>query len=568
MLDLLIKGGTVVDGSGRDGYRADVGVRGGRLVCIGETDEPAAKTIDADGLVVAPGFIDVHTHYDAQVFWDPALSPSTLHGMTTALGGNCGFTIAPMADEQADYLMRMLARVEGMPLESLQQGVPWGTWRTFGEWIGRFEGRLAANVGFMAGHSTIRRIVMGEDSHAPVPSEAQLLEMQRHLRAALGDGALGFSSTNGKSHLDGEGNPVPSRCARDEELLALASIVAEFPGTSLEYLPFSSALDDSERMIAMSRVGKRPLNWNVLVVTSARGRAVDDELAVSDQAASEGARVLALENPAPLVSRRSFYTAFGLNAIPEWGPVIALPVPQRIEALQDPEVRRRMRQGALRGDQRYAELLDFPGYTIEETFAPENDGLAGKQVADIARRRGCDPFDALLDIVVADGLRTTLVVPEVGRDEESVRRRAAAWSDPRVVLGASDAGAHLDLIALFTYTTHLLGRSVRDRQLLTLGEAVRLLTDVPARLYGLRDRGRIQLGWYADLVLFDPDTIAPDRVVTRHDLPGGAPRLFASAIGVEHVLVNGATIVESGAYTGDLPGQVIRSGVDTDPVPV
>jgi N-acyl-D-aspartate/D-glutamate deacylase len=564
MLDLLIREAMVVDGTGRDRYRADVGIKDRRVVSVGRTDEAAASTIDAAGLVVAPGFIDVHTHYDAQVFWDPALSPSTLHGVTTVFGGNCGFTIAPMMDEHADYLMRMLALVEGMPLESLRQGVPWGNWRSFGEWLGQLDGNVTANVGFMAGHSTIRRLVMGTDAHNPNPTEDQLQAMERYLREALRDGALGFSTSNGKNHLDGDGNVVPSRCASDEEFLRLASVVAEFPGTSLEYLPLSGALSDADRMIGMSRLGQRALNWNVLVVTAARGSAVDDELAVSDRAAEQGARVLALENPAPLITRQSFYTAFGLNAIPGWEPIVTLPIPQRIEALKDPEVRRRMQEGAQHGDKRFAELLDFPGYTIGGTFAAQNEGTLGRRVADIARERGADPFDTLLDVVVADDLRTTLVLPEVGGDDVSRKRRAEAWHDERVILGASDAGAHLDILSLFTYTTDLLGPSARERQLITVEEAVRLLTDVPARLYGLRDRGRVEVGHYADLVVFDPETIAPGPVVTRHDLPGGAGRLYADAVGIEHVIVNGSEIVRAGQYTGDRPGQVIRSGVDTD----
>ncbi len=349
MLDLSIRGGTVVDGSGGPPYRADVGIRADRIVCIGPTDEPAAKTIDATGLIVAPGFIDLHTHYDAQVFWDPSLSPSTLHGVTTAFGGNCGFTIAPMRDEHADYLTEMLSLVEGMPLESLRRGVPWGSWHGFGEWLDQLDRNLAANVGFMVGHSTIRRLVMGEDAHDPAPSEAHLQEMERQVRDALAAGAMGFSTSNGRNHLDGRGQPVPSRSATDDEVVRLASIVAEFPGTTLQYAPYSGPIGDADRLIAMSGAGQRPINWNTLVVTSARGAAVDDELAVSDQAAAQGARVLALHNPAQLITRRSFATGFGLNPIPEWGPVVTLPPSERMVALKDPEVRRRMREGARRG---------------------------------------------------------------------------------------------------------------------------------------------------------------------------------------------------------------------------
>ena len=563
MLDHLIKGGIVVDGSGRDGYRADVGVRDGTIVAIGDVDEQATHVVDADGLVVAPGFIDVHTHYDAQVHWDPALTPSCQHGITTVLGGNCGFTIAPIGDEHADYLMRMLARVEGMPLESLEQGVPWGSWRTYDEWLDRIDGTLAINAGFMAGHSAIRRVVMGDDAIDPNPSEAQLTAMETELRKALAAGALGFSSSNGKSHLDGDNQPVPSRWASDDELLRMCRVVGEFPGTSLEYIPNGVAREGS-RMIAMSAAAGRQINWNVLVLTPARAEAVDEELGVSDLAHQQGGRVFALACPGPLLTRRSLFTGFGLNALPDWAPIIALPVPERLEALKRPDVRHTMREGIKRGDVRNAELLDYADYTIEETFAPENRPLTGRKVASIAAERGQEPFDTLMDIVVADGLRTTLVPREIGGSDEAWEYRAKVWRDPRVVLGASDAGAHLDMLAFFVYTTHLLGDGVRQRQLLTIEEAVRMMTDVPARLYGLRERGRVEVGWHADLVVFNPDTVAPGPVVTRDDLPGGAPRLYADAIGIEHLFVNGTEVLQAGQLTGAQPGTLIRSGRDTE----
>ena len=317
-------------------------------------------------------------------------------------------------------------------------------------------------------------------------------------------------------------------------------------------------------MIAMSRAAQRPLNWNVLVATSARRRACEDELAVSDTAAQHGARVVALANPGPLDSRRSFFTGFGLNALPDWGPIIALAVPERTAALRDPATRALMKAGIGRGDVRNAELLDYADYTFEETFVPENRSYTGRKVGDVAAERGQDPFDTLLDVVVADGLRTTLVPREIGCDDESWAYRAQVWRDSRVVLGASDAGAHLDMLALYVYTTFLLADGVRRRRLLTLEQAIRLLSDVPARLYGLRGRGRIELGWHADLVVFEPETVAPKRVTTRHDLPGAAPRLFAGAEGIEHVFVNGVEVVRADAVTGAVPGSLLRSGRDTD----
>src|SRR4051794_38942828 len=243
----------VVDGTGAPGYVGDVGISKGRVVALGDRSrvpQNAARVIDATGMVVSPGFVDIHTHYDAQAFWDPTLSPSSLHGITTVIGGNCGFTIAPIAEEHADYMMRLLSRVEGMPLESLAEGVPWGQWRTFGEWLDRIEGTMAVNTGFLVGHSAIRRVVLGEDVHEADPSDAALTAMEEQLRAALSAGALGFSSSNGSAHYDGDGAPVPSRAAGDRELLRLCRVVSEFPGaTAIEYIP-QGAAKEAARMIA------------------------------------------------------------------------------------------------------------------------------------------------------------------------------------------------------------------------------------------------------------------------------------------------------------------------------
>jgi N-acyl-D-aspartate/D-glutamate deacylase len=391
--------------------------------------------------------------------------------------------------------------------------------------------------------------------------------MERYLRESLAAGGLGFSSSNGRNHLDGDSNPVPSRWAGDEEFVRLASVVREFPGTSLEYIPQNGADSDAARMIAMSKAGERPMNWNVLVVTSARAAAVETDLAVSDRAAAEGARIIALENPARKMSRRSFATSFGFNTIPNWGEIFSLPESSRLEALKDGDVRRRLREGLGQGTERFPGMLDFASYSVEMTFSNKNAGLTGRVVKDIARERGSDWFDTLLEIVAADNFRTTLT-REMGSDPASLQLQAEKWRDQRVVLGASDAGAHLDMLTGFVYPTDLLGYSVRERQLLTTEEAVRLLTDVPARLYGLRGRGRVEVGGIADFVVFDPRTVRPDSVVTREDLPGGASRLYASALGVEHVIVHGTPIVRAGEYTGEQPGQIIRSGRDTGSVHV
>jgi N-acyl-D-aspartate/D-glutamate deacylase len=566
MLDVKIAGGSVIDGTGTARRQADVGIRDGRIVAIGEIDEPATRTIDASGLVVAPGFVDIHTHYDAQAFWDPALTPSPLHGVTTVVGGNCGFTIAPLAASEADYLMRMLSRVEGMPLESLAAGVPWD-WQTFGEYLDRLDGTLAVNAGFLVGHSALRRVAMGHRSHEPAADD-DVATMCRMLGESLTAGGLGFSSSQAPTHNDGDGEPVPSRAATRDELVALSRVVGDHPGTTLEFIPTVGPFSDEHvaLMAAMSASAGRPLNWNVLVV----GGGSDTyraQLEASDRAAEQGGRVLALTVPAVMQLHLNFRSGFLFDALPGWGPTMALPDEEKMRALTDPDVRRQLRESAESDTGLFRAMLRWDRLQIGETFAPENQALSGRTVADVAAERGADPFDALLDVVVADDLRTVLMPPARGDDPESWRLRSEAWRDPRVVVGASDAGAHLDMLSTFSYSTSLLAAN-RAHELLPLEDAVHLLTDVQARLYGIRDRGRIAEGWHGDVVVFDEDRVGPGPVHTRYDLPAGAGRLYAEAEGIEHVLVNGTEIVAGGALTGDRPGALLRSGQDTETVEV
>src|SRR5436190_15308414 len=267
MLDLIIRNGTVVDGTGAPGRLADVGIKDGRIASIGEVDDKATRTIDAEGKVVAPGFVDIHTHYDAQVFWDTTLSPSPLHGVTTVMGGNCGFTIAPLGPEHGDYLMRMLARVEGMPLAALAEGVPWN-WCTFGEYLDRIDGTLSPNAGFLVGHSTIRRVVMGDRATEGEATADELAEMCALLDASLTAGGMGFSSSWARTHNDAAGDMVPSRYASEDEILALCSVVREHPGTTLEFIPCVGLFEDfaPDLLTRMSLAANRPINWNVLFV--------------------------------------------------------------------------------------------------------------------------------------------------------------------------------------------------------------------------------------------------------------------------------------------------------------
>ena len=570
MLDAKLLGGEIVDGTGTPRFRGDVGIKDGRIAAVGEVDEPAATLVDATGLIVAPGFIDTHTHHDAGVFWDPAATPSPLHGVTTVIGGNCGFSIAPLDAGAVDYVMHMLARVEGMPLRALEAGLDWD-WGPFGDWLGRLDGHLAVNAGFLAGHSTIRRMVMGDAAVGDAATPAQIDAMVALLRQSLDGGALGVSSSMASSHNDGNGQPVPSRFAAADEHLALAATLRDYPGTCLAFNPGASPFDGTKQLMTdMSLAAQRVLNWNALLVDRDRVAAVEHELSVSDYAAANGAAVLAQVILDPRRFYMSFINGFILDALPDWPWLFALPRPERLTAIADQAVRERLRRAALAPEVPavLARYTTWSRLILVEAFTSEYKQYAGRTIGDIATALGKDPFDTLLDIVGADDLRTVFMPTPTGDDEESWRIRAGVLRDPRTVIGASDSGAHLDVASSFNYSTSLLGATVRQRGLLTLEEAVYELTGAQRRVCGVKGRGRLAEGWAADLVVFDATTVGPRAVQTRDDLPGGAQRLFAGADGIEHVFVNGVEVVRAGMVTGALPGTALRSGRDTETVPL
>ncbi|MDG1401383.1 MAG: amidohydrolase family protein [Candidatus Binatia bacterium] len=564
--DTLLRNGTIVDGTGSPRHQADIGLRDGRIAAVGDLSSKSSdRVLDIRGQIVAPGFIDIHTHYDAQVFWDPTLSPSSNHGVTTVVGGNCGFSIAPLSPDAGDYLTRMLARVEGMPLESLQQGVPWN-WTSFAEYLESFEEDLAINAGFMVGHSALRRVVMGEKAVGHEADEQEIAAMVELLHESLRGGGLGFSSSVAPTHNDGDGQPVPSRHAAREELIALAGALREHEGTSLEFLPGVGPFQPAEQemMADLSCASQRALNWNVLVVNSYQPDHPAHQLGAADFAAERGGRVIALTLPQVMSLRLNFVSGFIFDALPGFAEIIALPLPERIEKLADPAVRADLAERAASPDAGAMGFFANWGiYRIDEAFSSATKAHEGRTVAEIAQAENKTTFDAMLDIAVADKLKTSFKPDMPGDDEQSWNLRAKVWQDERTVIGASDAGAHLDMIDTFAVSTMLLGPGVREKKLLSLEEAVHQLTDIPGRLYGFTDRGRIAEGWHADLVIFDENTIGAGPVHTREDLPGGAARLYAEAEGISRVIVAGVDILVDGEPTGATPGQVMRSGIDT-----
>jgi N-acyl-D-aspartate/D-glutamate deacylase len=567
MQDVVIRGGSVVDGTGASRRTADVAIQGGRITAIGRDVGIGRRTIEADGLIVAPGFIDVHTHLDVQGFWDSALTPSPLHGVTTVFGGNCGFSVAPLDADAASYLLPMLSRVEGMPVTSLELGVPWD-WTSTADYLDRLDGTLAINAGFMVGHCALRRVVMGEAATERSATPDEIERMCDFLRAGLRAGGIGFSSTWSITHNDAAGHPVPSRHATADELVALAAVCGEFPGTSLEFVA-GQEWDDARRqvMVDMTVAAQRPLNWNLLAPSARNRDAAYRQLALSDVARSAKGKIVGLVIPFVAEFRMSFHSGFVLDSFQGWGEAMTLPLAEKLQLLADPIARDRLAAMAA-ADPRRVALADWGAKRIIETFTAETKRYEGRNVGDIALETGKTPFDALVDIVVADELRTAFTYGAESDDPADWDIRRDLWLDPRTVVGGSDAGAHLDMLSTFSFATDLLSIGVRERGLITTEEAVRLLTSEPAGLYGLVDRGTLCAGAVADIVVFDERTVGHDQVRSKFDLPGGAGRLYCEGVGIEQVLVNGETLVEGGTLTDARTGTILRSGRDTATPPL
>jgi N-acyl-D-aspartate/D-glutamate deacylase len=570
MYDEVITGGIVFDGLGAPGELADVAISDGRVVAIvptGTLDEPAVVTTDATGKYVVPGFIDPHTHYDAQLLWDPTASPSSVHGVTTVIGGNCGFTLAPLLPGDGHYLRTMMAKVEGMPLAALEHGADW-SWESFADYLARLDGNVSVNAGFLVGHCAIRRYVMGGEAigNAATPDEVEL--MCAELSAAIQAGALGFSFTNSTSHSDGEGEPVASRWATPDELISLCEETGRHEGTTLEGIVpgcldrFSD--DEIELLGRMSAAADRPMNWNVLTVDAREPDRVPRQMQAFDRAAEVGGRVVALTMPVQVPMNMSLLSFCGLWLLPGWQAVLGVPVPERIERLNDPDTRVLMLENSKAPEAGvFRRLADWGDYVVGDTYAPANDGLKGRNVRDIAAERGRSCFGTFLDISIVDDLRTVWWPTPQDDDDESWRMRAELWNDPRAMIGGSDAGAHLDRMCGAPYPTRFLADCLRGRKLVSVEQAIRMMTSAPAELFGLRDRGVLRVGACADIVVFDPDLIDSEPATLVTDLPGDSARLTAGSYGVERVLVNGVAIAEHGRTTGATPGTLLHSGRDT-----
>jgi len=561
MADLVIRGALLCDGGSGEAARGDLAVGGDRITAVGRVPQRGDVELDATGLVLAPGFIDVHTHYDCQLFWDPSASPSPWHGVTTVVMGNCGFTIAPCREADRDVLMRLLLFVEGMPLETLQAGIAWA-WEDFDGYLGALERRgVGPNVAAFVGHSAVRYRVMGRAALERAASAEERVQMADLVRGGMAAGAIGWSTSLSPTHFFGDGTPAPSRLADEEELLALAAVLREAGRGVIELAPKSTIGPPADKaaeqhfFAELARASGGVVSWAPLHESPLAPGAAQQVL---DEAAEYQARGLAVVPQVgcrPLEVRFDLLEpAFYLENNPFWREIMARPRAERRRLFGTPEFRAEVgrQRGFVAGltrswDQLYCRL------PASASTARWQD----RSVVEIATAQGKPPLDAFLDLVIEDDLATQWGVVLLNGDEKAV---AELIRHPAGLLALSDAGAHVDTLCDQGFTTSLLGRFVRELGALRLEDAVRLLTSVPAERYGIRGRGRLTTGYAADLVLFDPARVATRPTQVVHDLPGGQRRLLQGAEGVEYVFVNGEPLVERTVPVDRRPGRVLRGG--------
>ncbi len=563
MPDLVIRGALVCDGSGDAAAPGDVAVSGGRIEAVGRVAERGTREIDAGGLVVAPGFIDLHTHYDCQLFWDPSASPSPWHGVTTVVMGNCGFTVAPCRPQHRETLMRLLQFVEGMPLDALRAGLPWN-WEDYPEYLAALEAQgVGVNVASFIGHSAIRFDVMGEAATERAATAPEVAAMAALIRDGMAAGAIGWSTSLSPTHFfSDDGRPAPSRVAERSELIALAAALRDLDRGVIEVAPgtiIGSADDklrEQEFFAELARASDKLVVWAPLLQSPFMPGVEGLALAAAAAFQRDGVRVVPQVGCRPLELRFDFATpGFGLDNNPFWRPFMAKPREERRRMFADPAFRDELR--AMRGSFVMSLAHDWERLVLRLPASERTGQWRDRSVAQIAADRGSEPVDAFCDTVLDDELEGQWGALLLNFDEGIVRDMLR---HPAGVLALSDAGAHMDTLCDQGFTTYLLGHWVRERGLLGLEEAVRLVTSVPAERYGLARRGRLAPGYAADVVCFDPARVGTRATTMVYDLPRRQRRLLQGAEGVEHVLVNGVAVVEHGVPTVRRPGRVLRGG--------
>ncbi len=555
--DLLIKNGTVVDGTGAPSYQADVAVADGKIAAIGKITDGAKKTLDASDLIVAPGFVDPHTHYDAQICWDPLITSSSWHGVTSLVMGNCGVGLAPCKPENQEIAAWDLVNVEAIPFEVLGKGVTWD-WTTFPEYMDAAARRGAGiNLGFMAPLTPFRHWVMGEESMERPATPEERAQIKALIKEAVAAGAFGFSTTNVAQHIGYKGRPIACRQADWDELKAYANALQELGKGSIELALTNdvSVVDETDYALLDMLVteSQRPVTWLALLNRDDKPEAAMSTLRAVEPLFKKGA--IPQVTCRPLIIQIDLRKPFIFANLPCWKPAFDRPVEEQMRFYRDEKFRAEFRKE-----------LETPKVfngkweraIVHAASKPELQALVGKSVAEIARQRGKDGLDTFLDLCIEDDLQLEYTYELFNADEDRIPELI---THDQVMVGLSDGGAHVDMLCDAGYCTYLLGTWVRERQVMSLEHAVKRITSEPAAFYGLTTRGRIAQGLAADFAIFDLNTIgSKKRGEMRSDLPGGGRRLVMPAEGVMHTVVNGSVLYEDQKHTGALPGQVLRSG--------
>jgi N-acyl-D-aspartate/D-glutamate deacylase len=550
---MIIKNGKVVDGSGIPGFYADVAVSGGRIVEIGQVSGDARRVLDADGLVVAPGIIDNHTHYDAQVTWDPLCTYSCFHGATTVVIGNCSLALAPAHQEDREMLASVLSHVEAIPLEAIRTGVTW-SWETIPQYLDALDQRLGVNVASLIGHSAVRRYVMGEASQERQATADEVTAMKAIVREGIEAGAVGISFERNLRHFDWNGRLAPTNLASDAEIFAVARVVDEVGRGVIQFG------GDRKLGAAVAKASRSPVFYGNITQQAVAPNRWRDQLTEAESLMRQGHRAYQFVMPRPGDLRYTLKTAQHFDAMPAWKSVMLLPLDKRKEAFRDPDTRARLHLEAVETPLDPTRVGDFTRrWDLQFVFRPtlpKNQRLKGKSVAEIAREHGKDVLDVFLDLALEEDLETEFERREVNSDEAAM---TALLTSPYTVIGQSDGGAHVVFRTDYSYSTYLLSHWVRERGIMPLEEAIRKLTFVPASLFGLFDRGLVRPGMAADLMVFDPATVGPLEPGEAHDLPGGAKRRKQLAQGIAWTVVNGQVLIERGEHAGVYPGKVARN---------
>ena len=564
--DLVIKNGTVIDGSGLPSYRADVGVVHGKIAAVGRIKDGGKEVVDAEGQVVTPGFIDGHTHMDAQVSWDPLGTCSCYHGITSVVMGNCGFTLAPCREEEKALVMRNLERAEDISPAAMDAGIDW-TWETFPEYLDAVAALpKGINYSCYVGHSALRTYVMGERAFSEEATASELEAMKREVRDSLRAGAIGFTTSRTRNHQTPDSGPVASRLASWDEVRALVGVMGDMNAGIFEIASEDTGRDPERIREYLNRLKALAVDTGVPITygmfASRRAPEVWPHFFdITDETAAEGGRMFVQVHSRQLSVVLSFETRTPFDKLPVWEDLRAKPLAEQKAAFQDPAMRAKLvhaYENAPRGERvvgAQARRADFDWIFIMDRPSPPF-----RSVAEVAQEKGIHPVEVMMDFAVEKDMKAFFNQPLFNEDQDKVLEM---MRHPRAVVTFSDSGAHVSQIMDSSLQTHLLSHWVRDRQAVTLEEAVNWLTFRPASFFGLNGRGLLREGYAADLNVFDPATIAPRMPVVAADLPAGARRLVQKADGISSTIVNGEIVLRDGEHTGALPGQLVRGPLAT-----